>query len=228
MELIKRKIKPKGLKLVVVGAEIIHPSSQRLYKRAFGMEAIEVYGSAEMGTLAYGTQQKNGLKLCDDLTFFEFLDKDDKPVLDMKPARIIVTDLMNKTMPFIRYEQGDLAVANKISIKAPYHERRILKIIGRDDDNLVLPDGSIRPFHDFYEIFDKYLEVKQFRIIQTEIDKITIQISSEPIYFKKNKTLMLEDLKKNFPPGISFSFENVDYLNPDPDGKLRVLISKLK
>ena len=66
LELLRRNIQYKKLKLIVVTAEIIHKHTRRLYKEAFGLEPIETYGSTEVGIIAYETPERNGLKLCDD------------------------------------------------------------------------------------------------------------------------------------------------------------------
>ena len=42
---------------------------------------------------------------------------------------------------------------------------RITKVIGVTMITF-LPDGSTRPFHDFYEIMDQYQQINQFRVVQ--------------------------------------------------------------
>jgi len=57
--------------------------------------------------MAYETQQHDGLHLCEDLTYFEFLDKDGNPVRPGQMGRIVINDLTGRLMLFIRYDQGD-------------------------------------------------------------------------------------------------------------------------
>jgi phenylacetate-CoA ligase len=106
MEMYRRGIRAEGLKLLRVGAEIIHENNRQLYRKQFGVEAIENYGSIEMGVVAYETQEHDGLHLCEDLTYFEFLDENGKPVRPAQVGRVVVTDLTATLMPLIRYDQS--------------------------------------------------------------------------------------------------------------------------
>lgn len=223
-ELKKRNIRVLSLKLLMGGAEIITESSRALYREQFGIELVETYGTVEMGVMAYETSQHDGLHLCEDLTYFEFLDKNNQPVPHGEPGRVVVTDLNGKIMPFIRYEQGDLAVYSTNKNKREEHVRRIQKIIGRDDDYVTLPDGSRRSFHDFYEIMDKYQEISQFRIIQEKIDLFKIIIVSDASYILQIKDNLLNQLQEKFSTSIHFEISLIDKIPPDPSGKIRMLI----
>jgi len=228
LELLKREIKPKGLKLIIAGAEIIHESSRDLCKKAFGLDITEYYGSNEMGVMAFEITGRNGLHLCDDLTFFEFLDKNGNPVLPGEPGRIIVTDLIGKTMPFIRYDQEDFAVTDNIINSKGLPEKIISKILGRDDDQVTLPDGSTKTFHEFYIIMNKYTGVTQFRVIQKTKSYFQIKVVTDNNYFKEIYNQIMDSLYLRFPKSCRFNILRVGSLEPDLTGKLRMFISELK
>ena len=224
LELLRRNIQYKKLKLIVVTAEIIDKHTRRLYKEAFGLEPIETYGSTEVGIIAYETPERNGLKLCDDFFIFEFLDHENKPVAPGEAGRVLVTYLYGKIMPLIRYDQGDLICYQEM----PGQDgMRITKVIGRDDDLAVLPDGSTRPFHDFYEIMDQYQQINQFRVVQKTMNLFEILIAAKSSYFDACKKEILDQLHRSFPANCSFKLTRVDSIEPDPSGKLRMLISEV-
>ena len=110
LELKRRGVKPKGIKFVVGTGEVIYDSSRRLCRESFGADFIESYGSVELGVLAYETPDHDGLHLCEDLTYFEFLDNQGLPVPPGEPGRVVATDLTGQLMPFFRYDQGDRVV----------------------------------------------------------------------------------------------------------------------
>jgi phenylacetate-CoA ligase len=227
LELLKRKIQPKSLKLILVGAEMINDNNRNLYRQAFNLNAIECYASVEMGVMAYEIIGENGLYMNDDLTYFEFLDKNGNPVLPGTPGRVIVTDLIGKTMPIIRYDQGDFVITeNAIGVNGK-PEIRISKIIGRDDDHIILPDGNIRSFHDFYEIMDKFQGIIQFKIIQKTNSHFQIKIAAQNNYFNEIYNHIMASLYANFPGYCKFDLLRLDSIEPDPNGKLRMLVSEL-
>jgi phenylacetate-coenzyme A ligase PaaK-like adenylate-forming protein len=223
VELEQRGMTYNGLRILAGTAEVITEHNRSLYRRAFNIELTETYGSVEMGIMAYQLPNQKNLHLCNDLTLFEFLDNYDQPVPPNTPGRVVVTDLFGKFMPFIRYDQGDLAAYTL----AEDGTKKITRIIGRDDDYAVLPDGSRRPFHDFYEIMDKYDNIMQFSIIQRTRSRFEVLIVADETYLSSIHDALLHNLQQKFPPTVTFEIMKVDQIQADPNGKTRMLISEV-
>ncbi|MFC2169343.1 phenylacetate--CoA ligase family protein [Acidobacteriota bacterium] len=227
-ELKRRGIRPKGLKILIGTADIIHDRTRRFYRKNFGVELIESYGSVEMGIMAQETPFHDGLHLCEDLTYFEFLDKDGTPVLPGMPGRVVVTDLFGKLMPFIRYDQGDLATVEQESGFDTDFRRKIRQIIGREDDIGLLPDGTRFYYHEFDMVLSKYEEISQFRILQQTRNLFKIFIVADTSYILDIHDDIISQLKRRFPPVAKFEIVQVERITPDLSGKLRMFISELE
>jgi phenylacetate-CoA ligase len=223
MEVERRPARVKPLKLVIATNEMIREGSRELCRRHFGVELTESYGSVEMGVMAHETPDHNGLHLCEDLTFFEFLDDHDKPVLPGQTGRVVVTDLTGKLMPFIRYDQGDL-VLFKEEEQGGRKRRKITRIIGRNDDYVLLPDGRRCTFDALYEVFDEYQGVTQFRIIQKSRSLFQVFIVAESSYFSAIREDLIRSLEAAFVPGVRYEVTPVDRIEADPTGKTRIFI----
>ena len=66
-------------------------------------------------------------------------------------GNIVVTDLDNLAIPFIRYDTGDIGIINKSSTLD--NKNKILeKLIGRENNNIILPSGKISPGLSFYYV----------------------------------------------------------------------------
>ncbi len=227
LELASRRLGPAQFRPMVIGtAEVIRENHRNLYRKAFGTELVESYGSVEMGVMAHETPTRDGLRLCEDLTYFEFLDNDGNPVAPGEPGRVVVTDLAAEVMPFIRYDQGDHAVYASLDGTDGIQRKRITQIIGREDDVALLPDGSRCTFHSFYEVLGKYEEIAQYRIVQRSGSLFRIFVVAEPSYLEKVGEEILAALERKFPPGIRLEIERKDRLEPDASGKIRVLVSE--
>jgi phenylacetate-CoA ligase len=227
-ELMRRGIQPKPLKLVVGAAEAIGASSRRLCREVFGAELLEVYGSVEMGgNIAYETRAHDGLHLCEDLKYFEFLDQQGASAPPGTPGRVVLTDLMGDVMPFIRYEMGDLAVFERNGANGS-ERRRITRIVGRDTDTVLLPDGTRRSFHPFSDILHDYDGIVQARVVQKTRALFHILVVADPSYLLSVRDGLSRQLQDAFPPTVSFEIIPVDRINPDPSGKLRMLISEVE
>lgn len=109
-ELQRRHIPPPPTKLLIAGGEIIDTESRQRCRDVFGIDITETYGTVEMGVMACQLPGESSLQLIEDCTLFEFLDEAGNPARPGQLARVVVTDLHGHLMPFIRYEQGDLAI----------------------------------------------------------------------------------------------------------------------
>jgi len=228
LELKRRGIHYQGLKLLIATAEVIGESSRQLYREYFGIELVESYGSVEMGVMAYETPAHDGLHLCEDLTYFEFLDEEGLPVAPGKPGRVVVTDLMGTLMPFIRYSQGDFVLFEYIDAAIRGVSRVLTQITGREDDHVVLPDGTRRSFHDFYEVMHECSGVGQFRVIQRSRGNFQILVVATNSYFLCIRDEIVRRLQMKFPATVSFEITQVERIAPDPSGKIRMLISEVE
>ena len=228
LELMRRGVQPEPLKLVIGVAEVVGASSRRLCREVFGTELLEAYGSVEMGgNIAYETRARDGLRLCEDLIYFEFLDEHGEPVPPGKPGRVVITDLMGDAMPFIRYDQGDLATFEQKAADGS-GQRRITQIIGRDCDVVQLPDGTQRSFHSFADILHGNDGIVQFRVVQKTPALFHILVVAAPSYLLYIEDELIQQLQGRFPTTVRFEIIPVDRIEPDPSGKLRTLVSEVE
>lgn len=95
-EIIKRDIKFDKLKMIMVGGEVINKQNIDLYRKAFNCKFIQIYGSVELGSIAFDISGEKGMFLNDDLTYFEFIDKENNEVDENKPGKVIGTDLIGE------------------------------------------------------------------------------------------------------------------------------------
>lgn len=139
-ELIARELRHRGIqldniKLIVGTGEAIHDTTRRLCLKQYGAYPVETYGSIEMGIMAYETPARDGLHLYENLIYFEFLDNEGRPVPPGVSGRVVVTDLIGKCMPFIRYDQGDFAVFEQRNDINGNAQRRLTQTIGRENEH---------------------------------------------------------------------------------------------
>lgn len=226
-ELERRGIKAPPIKLLVAGGEVIDAQTRQRCREVFGADITETYGTVEMGVMAYQRQGQDGLSLIEDCTLFEFLDEEGNPAKPGQLARIVVTDLHGGLMPFIRYDQGDLAT---YSVRQNAHGetvRVIDRIIGRQDDIAHLADGRFLTYLDFYEAMDVYPGVERFRIRQQAPDRFLIELVAGLDYYRTIQGELLTKLQALSPLPLRFDMQLVQRIDPDPSGKMRMLVSEI-
>ncbi|MCJ8503131.1 phenylacetate--CoA ligase family protein [Desulfatitalea alkaliphila] len=104
--IIDKNIHISNVKGVMTSAEKLHDWQRILIQKAFNCKVYDQYGSREVPGIASECPAGNMHQFLHS-AYVEYL-----PVLDHPENRckLIVTSLINKAMPFIRYEIGDYAV----------------------------------------------------------------------------------------------------------------------
>ena len=92
-------------------AEVLTDYDKEILKLAFGVPILNEYGASEVGLLASESIDSEWL-LCEEILFYEIIGNDGV-VVDGREGNIVVTDLDNLAMPFIRYDTGDIGIINK-------------------------------------------------------------------------------------------------------------------
>jgi phenylacetate-CoA ligase len=141
-------------------------------------------------------------------------------------GEILITDLYNKAMPFIRYKVGDLG---KLSVEDD--KVYLEKLIGRTNDTILLSNGKISPGLTFYYISRSLLEstgiIKEFIIRQTEIDTFVFDIIMDR-NFKKTEIKSLEQsLEQHLKPNLTLIINRVDKIKRPVSGKIKHFYSEI-
>ena len=138
---------------------------------------------------------------------------------------IIVTPLYRKYYPIINYEIGD---TGDVSLK----EARtiITKIKGRSNDFFTWADGRTTIFMRLWDITSQLEDIYQIRFVQETDLTLLIQVVKDPKTSKSEEELekYLSNMYKNEFDGLNIKYEWLSVIPPDPNGKLRIMVSKIK
>ena len=161
--------------------------------------------------------------------YLEILDENDNILPYGEEGRVVITSLYNKAHPMIRYDIGDIGCLSKDStLKKPILE----KLIGRTNDIARLPDGKVVPGLTFYYVTKTVIEdsgnIKEFIIIQKEIDRFQIEYVSENELSEEQKVKILSAIGTYVGKNLKISFERKKVLKRSPSGKLKQFTSLLK
>ncbi len=162
---------------VVVGAEKLHGFQREAIERVFKAPVFETYGSREFMLLGAECPEHDGLHLTAENQLIEILDDHGQPVAPGQEGNVVVTDLTNFGMPFIRYANGDLAIAETGgNCRCGRGLGRLHSITGRRLDVLSTPDGHRLPGEFFPHMFKELPGVRRFQVVQDVPEAITVRI----------------------------------------------------
>ncbi|MEO6696300.1 MAG: phenylacetate--CoA ligase family protein [Ignavibacteria bacterium] len=228
--LIKKKILLKDvcptLKLCIGTSENCTDDDKKIINKAFGVQAINEYGTSEVDLIAFEDMEGNW-KLSEENIYIEILDDNGDQLITGGEGRIVLTALHNKAMPFIRYEIGD-----KAEIKPGSDKIEIIKLLGGVNDIIMLPSGKKSSGVTFYFITRDVLEssgiLREFIIRQTDIDKFIFDVVSDEDIKEEDKKLIQQKMDKYLEPGLSFRVNRVSKIERTKAGKMKHFHSHLK
>src|SRR4029077_12302961 len=156
-----RYIQREGLSTVsprsiIVGAEKLYPFQRSLIEEVFRAPVFETYGSREFMLIGAECDRHAGLHLSMENLLVEILDDDGSPTPAGQEGNVVITDLFNYGMPFVRYVNGDRAVAGFDLCPCGRGLPLLKKVVGRQLDVLETLDGRKVPGEFFPHLLKEF------------------------------------------------------------------------
>lgn len=213
--------------LCLVTAEMCRDEDARKLEKSFGVPVRQEYGASEVGIIAIdGLDTRWNLSV--ENLFVEVVDDEGRPVPNGVEGRILITDLYNRAMPFIRYEVGDLGSLKPLD---HYPFRALASLTGRVNDTIHLPSGRKAPGLTFYYVSRSLLEtadfIQEFVIRQVKPDRFVFDIVAK----RKLAPMELDSIQKMMDiylePGLSFEINRMTEIKRPASGKIKHFYSEL-
>lgn len=220
-------ISPRG---IVSSAQVLPDESRRQVEQAFQTRVFDKYGSREFSGLAYECEAHQGHHVVGESYIVEVL-KDGQPAAPGEMGEVVVTDLNNLCMPFIRYRIGDLAVA--VDPDEPCACGRGLprlgRIEGRVQSMIVGARGHVVPGSLFPHLFKDYdFVIRQFQVLQEEPGAVRLKVVKASRFDERVFEEALGILRRYLGEGTRIDVEFVDHIPMVRTGKRQVSVSKVK
>lgn len=201
---------------------------RKLIESQFNTKVYDTYACTE-GFMIAAQCSEGSYHIMSPQTYLEILDDNGMPVKPGEQGRVIVTRLDSRVMPLVRYSLGDLAVmeSDEKTCRCGKSLPLMNNIIGRDTDIVKTSSGKYLIVHFFTAIFEHIPEIKQFRVIQRNLDGIEIEyIASEtfsPEILGKIESQIFGKLEEK----IKIEFREVFQIPNSPSGKPQIIQSLL-
>lgn len=109
---------PKAIAYIETVGELSSPELRQKAIEFFDVPLANMYGSEEMNSIAYECP-KHHMHLLNDNIYVNSNNCEQAGLLSNKKS-IIITNLLNKAMPLINYDQGDIVAFDKLKSICPY------------------------------------------------------------------------------------------------------------
>lgn len=191
------------LKNALVGAEYL-PPALRTAMRERGIRVLQMYGTADLGLVAYETHAPDG-SVNDGMILEEALILEivrpgtGEPVAPGEVGEVVITTL-NKDYPLIRFATGDLSAVLDVPSPCGRTNVRIKGWMGRADQTTKVRAMFVTP-KQVNEIARRHAEVKRARLViegETGGEKMTLkcEVAGSPAGLAEALVASIRDVTK--------------------------------
>ena len=213
---------------VICGAEAVVPSDRKVLEEAFGQAVFETYGSREVMLMGAECAEHQGLHIAMENIIVEVIVREANGMRHAAPGEVgevAVTDLHNRAMPFIRYLNGDLAVAGDTTRCACQRQLpRLRAIEGRV--TATLRDISGDPVGGLFvhTLFSAVGHAfRQFQLVQRGDGAVTLRLVKSSAFDDSAHRYVLEGIAK-YLKGVEVRSEFLEEIPTAPSGKRHVIV----
>jgi phenylacetate-CoA ligase len=211
---------------IVVGAEQLHDFQRTTIERVFRAPVYETYGSREFMLIGAECEAHAGLHLTAEHLIVEILDDEGAPVPAGTEGDVVITDLTNTGMPFIRYRNGDRAIAATGACPCGRHLPRLARVTGRRLDVLTTPDGQQLPGEFFPHILKEFAAVQRFQVEQDDPEFVTVRLVA-PEWSSDDSDRLRREVAAVAGGALEVRIDRVEDSPLTGAGKLKVVVNRL-
>jgi len=224
---------PPAVRAVVTGGAELLGHERKLIRAAFGTEPCSNYAAYEAYAIACECEAHEGLHIAAEDLIVETLDDSGMPVSDGAEGRIVITNLHNYGMPFIRYDLGDSGTLVKGRCACGRSLPRLGALVGRKNRFLVTRSGR-RVFAGTL-FLDRFagLGLRQYQIVQEDLDNVTMRLVPAPGDASQEGLAALEArvralIEAGLGDELALHIQFVDRIEPSAEGKHVFMLSLVR
>jgi phenylacetate-CoA ligase len=205
------------------------PSERKVIEEVFGIKVTDRYGCEEVSLIGCECEKHEGLHLNIEHLFIEFLGDDGMPVPTGEPGRIVVTDLMNKAMPLIRYQVEDMGVPTSRKCSCGRGLSLMESVAGRVADFLIRQDGTrVAGVSLIENTLTRFPGLDQMQLVQHDYTQFEIRLVPGAAYDDQIASAMIDYFKGVFGRETIIDIQKVDNISPEKSGKYRFSVCHLR
>jgi phenylacetate-CoA ligase len=163
------------LRAVLTTGEVLHPFQRAAIEAQFRCQVYDAYGGDGMD-VAFQCGHSTGYHINAEAVLVEVLDSAGQPAPAGQEGQIVLTNLNNRAMPFVRYAIGDLGSLAAEPCPCGRGLPLLAHVAGRSSDQLTLPSGRALLMWFFTTLFRQTPGIDAFQVRQTAADHIVISL----------------------------------------------------
>jgi len=221
-----KQVTGRLVKRILTSAETLFPHQRELFETQFGAEVFNRYGCREVSDIAQECVAHKGLHVSADRVMVEVVDEQGQPCEPGQPGEVLVTDLDNYGMPFIRYRIGDTATWSKEESCSCGRGLPLLAAVeGRSMDAVKSREGCALGGTFWTILFRARPGIKQFQVVQDSLDGINVSFVRGDGLESASLDYFTQKIREKCGQNFSVDYKEVVSIPNQKSGKQRLVIS---
>lgn len=218
-------IRPRG---ILSTSMMLMPHERRTIEAVFGIPVTDRYGCEEVGLIGSECEHHRGMHLNIEHLYIEFIKPDGSTARPGETGAIVVTDLMNRAMPFIRYRVEDMGVPSGERCACGRGLPLMERVVGRTADFLIRRDGArVAGVSLIENTLTKIPGIDQMQIVQEALDHIVVHVVPGAGFCTATAEVLSGYFRRLF-EGARIDVVMMSTIAPESSGKYRFSICKVQ
>lgn len=214
----REKIGLPPVKVVFTSSEVLAPSLRRRLQERLGARVCDVYGCTEFKEVA--CQCEAG---CYHVNHESVWIESEPAASARDPGHLLLTTLVNRAAPLIRYRVGDLGRLQSVRCGCRREGPALTDLEGREGEMLQLPDGRRFSPYLLTTAIEDVPGLRQYQFVQTAADALELRfvaLNGSAV----DQGLLMSRVARLFGDGLRVSVKSVPEIARTPGGKRSVLV----
>ncbi|WP_438040826.1 phenylacetate--CoA ligase family protein [Sorangium sp. So ce128] len=214
---------PRG---IIATAERLFPHQREVIEQAFQAPVYDRYGCREMMLIGAECERHEGKHLNIENVFLEVV-RGGRHARPGEPGEVILSDLVCRSMPLLRYKNEDVVVAADKACSCGRGLPLLASVEGRVLDMIVGTDGQLLSSVFFPYFFKDNPTVERYQVHQDKTRAITIKIIPGEGYGPETSQAIERDLRRFLGERADIRVQLVSDIPVTSGGKFRFTMTEV-
>jgi len=230
LELISEAVMAAGIqdirpRIVYTSGTTLSPRGKALAEAAFGVRPLDVYAANEVGPIGWECpEQPGGLHLNDDVQITEVVDEQGRPVPPGQVGQVVVTQLLCRSQPLLRYHIGDLACLRTDLCTCGRGFRLMSSVLGRTLHTIRAPDGRTLNTVVVSAIMGRIPGIRRYQIKQTGTHELLVLVIPGSEWSPGTEEAIHRGFRERLGESFNYEVRKVEDIQLAPSGKFQTIV----
>jgi phenylacetate-CoA ligase len=218
------RLEPIRVGTIVTTAERLSDANRSEMRRLFGGEVFTLYGTREYGCIGFECARHAGYHIDTGSVALEIVN-DGRAARPGDAGEIVITDLLNYGMPFVRSRTGDMGALSPEPCACGSALPLLRSLDGRMSDVVYRPDGSLVPGLMITDVFHELPSIRYLQFVQDRMDELEVRLVVVGEFPEAMHAQVVREVRDIIGQEIAVRIRLVDEIERNPrSGKIQEVV----